>query len=172
MAEFPLKRLNRLRKYAKGLDIEQYLMSEHRQNLKAIEDSFENLERQIVPQTAKQVLISPETGAINNTTSFINFAQVEIATSSSLLRVEAIINRPSTGTGIDGFATTGTAAEIRILRNGTQISIITMPSLSTLGYYGIIDATPESGTYTLQGRITGVGILAMNNMSLMVSELL
>jgi len=171
MAEFPLKRLNRLRKYAKGLDIEQYLLSEHRQNLKAIEDSLKSLEQQIVDPTEKQVLVSVQTGGINNTTSFVDFAEVDIVTTASLLRVETIINRPSTGAGIDGFATTGTAAEIRILRNGVQISIITMPSLSTLAYYGIIDATPENGTYTIQARTLAAGIVGMNNMSLMVSEL-
>lgn len=175
MAEFPLKRLNRLRKYAKGLDIEQYLMSEHRQNLKAIEDSFENLERQIVPQTQLRTFISDPILTTTTSTTQVVLATFDVDLTSDRKLVSIVSNRPE-GTSLVSTESVGAIShncDLYVYRDGIVINHIIVQGFNF--YYSIpcVDLNPGPGTYEIRGNVVppGPGTLLIVNMSLVVQEL-
>ena len=155
-----MKRLNRLRKLARDVDVADYLGTNLNQNWKAIEDTFSYLDKAMLALSSAggasiKLHLGTLTGAYSNsTTSPITIGEVNFTSTRPSFAV-IMIGSPTTAQAQPSFlAAVSKDCQIQCGSQNFYLS-----SGMTVGSHFFIDPVPASGSrsYQLSGMVTAAG---------------
>lgn len=142
-----LRLLSRLREFRGGMDIGKYLQTEHRQNLKALEDALREIASDPIPTVAEKVWVKSEIFDVN-TTGDVAASSVTF-TSTGRPVVFLFVVDGVNGVDPDSRATSNingnSSCYLKITNNSTVVTVNTHPGriLSTPGYTNAGAGTPN-----------------------------